>query len=160
MQSYDINIQGMKKLINKLEATVKESVIKSSLKEGGQTLAAWSRDKRLSGPRPRFLGVVTNRLRSSITAGEPVKKGNIYTEKIGTNVKYAPIHEFGGVIVPVHKLVLRWKGKDGKYVFSQRSIIPARPFLRPSIQDKGNQKEVLNIFVRRINEELKKNDSV
>jgi phage gpG-like protein len=33
--------------------------------------------------------------------------------------------------------------------------IPARPFLRPALEDKGNQQEVLNIFVENINNALK-----
>ena len=54
------------------------------------------------GPFPvaeHRLGVVTNRLRQSLWASEaqPIS-GNQVESAIGTNVKYAALHEFGGVI--------------------------------------------------------------
>lgn len=48
----------------------------------------------LSGPRPEKLDVVTTRLRGSITSKvESVGEGII--GRIGTNIPYAPVHEFG-----------------------------------------------------------------
>ena len=46
---------------------------------------------------------------------------------IGTNIRYAHVHEKGAVIVPVNKKALRYKcGR--RWVFSKKSVIPARPF--------------------------------
>lgn len=54
------------------------------------------------GPFPveeHRLGVVTNRLRQSLWASDAQQvSGNQVESAIGTNVKYAAIHEFGGVI--------------------------------------------------------------
>lgn len=53
------------------------------------------------GPFPveqHKLGVVTNRLRSSLNASTPVVQGQQVISDIGSNVKYAAIHEFGGRI--------------------------------------------------------------
>ena len=59
--------------------------------------------ERLSGKGPfpvdeGRLGVVTGRLRSSLRRTNSVISGNRVTGAIGTNVEYAGIHEFGGVI--------------------------------------------------------------
>ncbi len=136
-ESYKIEIKGIKELIDKLENSVKPTIIKSSLTQGGALLTAWIKKNRLSGPRPRILGVKSGRLRSSISFSPATQNGNEYSTKIGTNVIYAPIHEFGGRI-----------GKRGK--------MPARPFLRPSLQDEGNRKQILNILTKNISEALNK----
>ena len=50
-----------------------------------------------SPPVPEGLRVQSNRLRASIRATDPRISGDEITTSIGTNVKYAVIHEFGGV---------------------------------------------------------------
>ena len=137
--SYSIEFKGLPELIAKLDNAVKDDVIKKSLNLGGLLLAGWSKKNRLSGPRPQFLGVRTGRLRSSITAGKTIKSGNEYIEKIGTNVSYGTIHEFGG-----------FTGRNG------RVRMPARPFLRPSLEDENNRNTILNILTKNINEALAK----
>ena len=90
-----VSLKGINKLLKKLDATTKENVIKDSLFAGGLVVAGWSKKRRLSGPRPKFLGRVTGRLANSIVTTTPVKSGNRYFVRIGTNVKYGPTHEFG-----------------------------------------------------------------
>lgn len=51
--------------------------------------------KRLSKRGPQTLGVVTNRLRSSIRAEKASLHGDIILTSIGSNVAYAGVHEFG-----------------------------------------------------------------
>lgn len=130
--SYTIDIKGINDLINRLESATKEEVIKKSLYSGALLLSRWSKENRLTGPRPQFLGVRTGRLRSSIIGSPAQKNGNVYTSKIGTNVIYGPVHEYG----------------------SSKRNIPARPFLRPALQDVNNQKNILNILTNNIKEAL------
>ncbi len=132
--SFEINLNGQLALIKKLEGATQESVITRSMDQGGILLAGWSKKNRLSGPRPNILGVVTGRLRSSISSSKTVKEGNQYLTKIGTNVSYARVHEFG---------------------FAKRNL-KARPFLGPSIEDRNNQSSILGIFTKNINEALEK----
>lgn len=141
--TYSVSLQGLDELIAKLDAATKDEVFLDSLKLSGLFLAGWSKENRLTGPRPQFLGVVTGRLRSSITAAEPEKSGNDYSERIGTNVEYARLHEFGGIINKVSS-----KGK----AFTQN--YPERAFLRPAIEDAGNRQKILDILTERINEAL------
>ena len=48
---------------------------------------------------------------------------------IGTNVKYAPVHQFGAVIKPVKKKVLAFPDGHGGTAFARQVTIPARPFI-------------------------------
>jgi phage gpG-like protein len=64
--------------------------------------------------------------------------GDVMT--IGTNVKYANIHNFGGVIKPKTKDLLRWKDDKGWHAAKQVKI-PARPFLEGA-WNQEDQKEL------------------
>ncbi|MFN3990052.1 MAG: hypothetical protein ACK4IS_07320 [Erythrobacter sp.] len=48
------------------------------------------------------------------------------------DVKYALIHELGGVIRPVRAKALAFRLADGSFRMAQQVTIPARPFLRPA----------------------------
>lgn len=49
-----------------------------------------------------------------------------------TDVRYALIHELGGVIVPVRAKALKIPQPDGSFRFVKSVTIPARPYLRPA----------------------------
>ena len=135
--TYNISISGVEELLAKLNAATQEQVIFQSLKLSGLMIAGWSKENRLSGPRPQYLGVVTGRLRASITAADPEHTGNEYSEKIGTNVEYAAIHEFGGLTGRNH-----------------RTLIPPRPFLEPALEDEDNRQKILDILTENINDAI------
>lgn len=48
------------------------------------------------------------------------------------DVRYALIHELGGVITPLVAKVLAFRLADGTEVFARSVTIPARPYLRPA----------------------------
>lgn len=54
--------------------------------------------------------------------------------EVGTNIVYAAIHEFGGIIKPRTKKALTFKTKDGRWHTVQRVVMPARPYMRPAVQ--------------------------
>jgi len=94
---------------------------------------------KLSG---EVLNVRTGRLRRSIHYSME-SAGAVTTVIVGTNVAYAPIHEFGGVI-PAHLVqarnaqALRFS-MNGKTVFAKSAHIPAikmpkRSFLQSSLE--------------------------
>lgn len=144
-ETYSVKIEGIKKLLRKLDNAARDDVIRYSLHQGGIILAGWSAKNRLS-EKPgstQYLHTRSGRLKSSllnITANTPTEKvGNAYIQKIGTNVEYARIHEFGG------------------YAGRNRAVrIPARPYLRPALANRENQQEVLNILTQNINKALEK----
>jgi phage gpG-like protein len=53
--------------------------------------------------------------------------------QIGTNLIYGPTQQFGATIVPKSARALRFAIGGGHFIFTKRSVIPARPFivLRP-----------------------------
>lgn len=124
-----INMREFEKLMRKLDAPTKDTVIHRSLLLGSQHIAGWVKKYRLTGPRPKYLGVRSERLRSSITGGRVKKLGTSYTATIGTNVKYARKHEYG-------------------------IGIKARPFLRPALKAKNNIIFVIETLRKKINQAI------
>jgi phage gpG-like protein len=149
-------IRGLQALRERLSAATGDEVLKSGLTKSAAHISGWVKKNRLTGPRPGILGVVTGRLRSSITFSKAQKEGNAYVSRIGTNVVYARIHEYGGIIRPGQKGFLAWKSRDtGKWVFTTKPVkIPARPFLHPALEDQQNKQDVLNIMVAEISKAL------
>lgn len=101
-----------------------------------QRMASNSQHLFLTG---QALKVRTGRLRSSIMT----RKVTDFDYGIGTNVKYARIHEFGGTIQipeirPVNKKALRWIGPSGRVMFARRTrahpvVMPRRSFIGAAI---------------------------
>jgi len=117
MIKMEINRADFDKILRKLDEAPRDEAIRKSLYQSALHITGWIKTNRLSGPRPEFLGVVTGRLRSSITASPTIKTGNVYMSRVGTNVEYGPRHEYGIRIRP-------------------------RPFMRPAIEDKENIEHV------------------
>ena len=80
---------------------------------------AWAALKLRNGQPLRDTG----RLRSSITY-----KSDGDGVTVGTNLRYAAIHQFGGVILPKNKPFLMFKTRDGRFFRMKKVTIPARPF--------------------------------
>lgn len=71
----------------------------------------------------------TGRLRRSFTV-----RGYKDRAEVGTNVKYAAIHQLGGVIEAKNKPYLTFK-IGGKFISKKRVTMPARPFMMVQNED-------------------------
>jgi phage gpG-like protein len=92
------------------------------------------------------LHVRSNRLRSSINRNAAVISGDQITSSIGSNVRYAAIHEYGGQTAPhairvrsAKSLAFRFGGKltFRRSVRHPGSKIPARPYIRPTLEERA-----------------------
>ena len=88
--------------------------------------------KYLSGPRPVKVDVVTGALRRSVR----VDRGKLprFIE-IGSDLVYAPVHEFGAKINARGGGFLTFKLRDGSFRRVRSVTIPARPWLQPALDD-------------------------
>ena len=135
----NIKIEGFDRLMAHLSAATQKSVINSGLKSSANFLVKWIVTQRLSG-RPG-LRRVTGALAQSIKSGAP--ENNQIT--VGTReLPYARIHEYGGIIVPRVAKALKFK-IDNRWVVTQKVTIPARPYMKPSINP-DNINHIKDIF--------------
>lgn len=96
-------------------------------------LEAYIKRDKLSG---QVLNRRTGRLSRSIHSEPARLEGSAILGKVGTNLVYAPVHEFGATIRAKRAKYLRFK-IDGHWVMKTQVTIPARPYMRPSLQERG-----------------------
>jgi len=76
----------------------------------------------------------TSALVNSIETRLAKASGSKAEAEIGTNIVYAAIHEFGGVIKATAAKALHFV-IDGVHVVTKSVTIPARPYLRPALDE-------------------------
>lgn len=118
---------------------------------------------------------LTGRLKRSIAVSTPVVKGHRVSVRVGTNVVYAAVQEFGGTIVPrqakmlaipignrrgsprryndLHiirtrsgSVLLVDQSGEAHYLLVPKVTIPAHPYLRPAFR--ARQNDVIRIVLR------------
>lgn len=109
--------------------------IAAGMDEQNQFTVSHIQARYLSFPKggpsvPHGLRVQSNRLRGSIRASKAVISGQSVTSSIGSNVKYAAIHEFGGR-TPARVI----KAKSGKAL---KFTVGGKIFLRKSVKHPGS----------------------
>jgi len=125
--SLQLEIRGTKEVIDNLGKS--PQAVRFAMAKVGALLERAVKIK-LSG---EVLKVRTGRLRSSITH-EVRDVGGAVELVVGTNVVYARIHEFGGVILPKRARFLVFE-VGGKKVFARKVTIPRRPYFEPALDE-------------------------
>lgn len=128
-----IDDKELQKRLKNWDSGVKQAMIKSLT----QSALLVQNEAKTNSPYLR------GALRRSITS--QINKSK-YSAKIGTDIIYAAIHEFGGEIRPKRAKFLRFQ-IDGKWVMTKKVIIKAFKgvgYLRPALQK--NTSKILEYF--------------
>jgi phage gpG-like protein len=144
MITVKMDLSGIKDLLKKYRNGFVKGVRESML-----VAEKWSKQ---SFGQPGHLKSRTGNLRRSINT-KVIEEPNKVIGIIGTPVKYGAIHEVGGIIKPIHGKYLKF-AINGNWKSVRQSVIPARPYLRPSISE--NQNKIREIIIRNVAEESNK----
>ena len=110
---------------------VSEKMRKAQILGVNATMAASVTEAKRNHPWKNQTGI----LEGSIAIAEPATvqgAGGVKGVWGSRDVRYALIHEVGGVIKPVGKQALKFQLEDGTFVTAKKVTIPARPYLRPA----------------------------
>lgn len=118
-------------------AAVRKSVtgnmLMAAAEAGGGVVETYAK-LNVSRGRPG-LNVDTGNLVNSISVAKGSQSETYAEVSVGpSDVEYAAIHEFGGVIMPLRAKMLSWV-EDGVRVFAKMVHIPARPYMRPALDE-------------------------
>lgn len=122
--------------------------IKIDTKESAKLLSFMENNQRLiDSAINKALRKVGDRAQQDARRFAPVKRGQLRRSIqkrmghrfiiIGTDLKYAPVHEFGATITPKKAKTLAFK-VNGKWVFAKRVVIPkykGRGYFNPAFQE-------------------------
>lgn len=126
---FSMDMGEFRKGIKALKGAVREAALKDAAEAGGRVIEGNAK----VNANNVFSSKATNALAGSITV-EVTASGNTANADIGPTVVYGRIHELGGVIKPVHAKMLHWV-EDGLDIFANIVHIPARPYLRPAVDE-------------------------
>ncbi len=148
MTEMAVEIIGLPELeakLARLSDALRGSFLETAVKSGA---------KLIEGPAKEKVPVKTRNLKRSIHI-EASSTSTTAEAKIGTDVVYAAIQEFGGTIVPKSKPYLVFKTKDGAWHSVKSVEIPAHPYLRPAFDENKDKtvKEVgdaLEILIKKV----------
>jgi len=133
------------KMLTEQKKSISDAIMKG-FRDGMYSLEAKVKN---SFGKTGFLNVRTGHLRRSIKVTIK-REGSEIVGAIGSNVKYAAIHEYGGVIKAKNAPYLHFKTSKGNWVRVKQVTIPKRPFIAPFLKSGARTIE------RNINEEIAK----
>lgn len=129
MSGVTVKITGLNALktrLSAMSAAAQKDTTLSALEAGGAVIQFYAQDNARNKLNQHPTGFLTNSI-GVRRSGKQVLVGV-------WGVVYAAIHEFGGVIVPIKAKALHFV-IDGKHIATQRVVIPARPYLRPAVNE-------------------------
>jgi HK97 gp10 family phage protein len=132
-------IEGLEEFIGdlrRLSSAARDDKVMSALEAGGYVIMSHAQENARNKLNKHPLGNLTNSI-SVKRLGKLILVGVF-------GVVYAKIHEYGGVIVPRKAKALVFK-VDGKLIRTKRVVIPARPYLRPAVDN--NQPDIKTAIV-------------
>jgi HK97 gp10 family phage protein len=112
--------------MRKMSAVARSATIMDALEAGASIIQAYAQDNARNKLNKHPTGNLTNSI--------GIKREGKYVLAGVFGVIYAKIHEFGGVIRPVKAKALKFQ-IDGKWIVTKKVTIPARPYLRPAIDE-------------------------
>ncbi|MFO1038149.1 MAG: phage virion morphogenesis protein [Geminicoccaceae bacterium] len=126
--------------MDEIGAQIQENTRERFLSKTGPDGVRWKPSYRAVLQGGQTLADAGN-LRDSIT--RVIGLGGASVE-VGTNLKYARVHQFGATITPKAAPYLVFKLADGSWVRTKKVTIPARPYLGFNATDRADVIEILN----------------
>ena len=136
MATVKVDLEGTEELqqkLSKLSQAAATSIAKDAVDEGAAVIVF---NAQLNA-RDTFSDRQRGQLRNSIRSESKVV-GNGAEAEIGPHVIYGRIQELGGTIRPIHGQFLKFQ-IDGEWKQAKQVTIPARPYLRPAVEDHIDQ---------------------
>jgi len=120
---------GFKQLEQRMSVNARSAVILGA--------EAYMSDVRAGAPRK------TTTLIRSIHVSDPTGSGMQVIAYVGTDLEYAKIHEYGGIIKAKNAPYLTFQTKDGSWHRVKQVQIPARPYFRPPLKNRDKYIKII-----------------
>ncbi len=130
MSSVEITPRQLAERFEALDSELKVAAVKRVALAVGHVVEAYAKvNANEVFERP------TSNLAGSICVIEGKAEERKATVSVGPTALHGRIHELGGTILPVEAKVLHWVNDQGEDVFANVVHLPARPYLRPAVND-------------------------
>ena len=137
----------LKNNVKAIRGVVTGAALKSAVMAGGQTLENYAKinvEKTFSGKSTGGAGLGGS-IQMVVSTATEIKA----EVDVGPTVIYGRIHELGGIILPVKAKMLSWMDDDtGERIFAKMVQIPARPYLRPALDE--HKDEIVDAMMHQV----------
>lgn len=141
-----IGLEDFRKQLERLGKCAREEALRDAAEAGARVVEAQAKinieSKFSKHSRGGLAGSIIVEVKEKATSAEA---------KIGPSSVYGRIQELGGTIKPVRAKLLSWIDPEtGKRHVAKRVMLPARPYLRPALDEhKGEVEEAVKVTIRR-----------
>lgn len=122
------------KALQRMEKAARGQALKRAAMAGGLVIEAQAKINVVNTFKPN-----TGNLAGSIFT-EAIKADDVSVEvAVGPSVVYGRIQELGGTVKPVTAKYLHWVDEHGQHHQAKSVTLPARPYLRPAVDENGDK---------------------
>jgi phage gpG-like protein len=141
-----VNLAEFKKQLSQCSAAARGEALLDTVEAGARVIETYAKinvEKTFSN---KSTGGLAGSIMVTVKGG-----GNKAEAEIGPTKIYGRIQELGGVIKPVTAKMLHWV-EDGQDIFARVVHIPARPYLRPAVDEHIDdiREAMVNTLMRKI----------
>lgn len=128
-----IGMTAFLKTMQRMRKAIPQASI-SSMRQATEYLRGYIVKNKLSG---QVLKKKTGTLSGSIDREEYLM-GDSAVGRVGSNLKYARIHEIGGIIHATNTPYLKFL-VDGRWIMAEQVKVPAQPYIWPSFTESSKK---------------------
>lgn len=144
MSNKTYTIAEFAEALKRLDKTARGKALKRSAMAGGYVIEAQAK----INANTTFKASTSNLAGSIFT--DTISESDMEVEvAVGPSVVYGRIQELGGTVKPVSAKLLHWVNEQGEHRTAKEVTLPARPYLRPAIDENGDK------IVKAISENLR-----
>lgn len=126
-------MEEFSKALQKLNDHMQGAVISKAAMAGGFVIEAHAKINVADKFKPG-VGNLAGTIQTTLESSSPTRA----EVAVGPTAVYGPIQEFGGVIKPVTAVRLHWVDEEGQHHTASAVTLPARPYMRPAVDENEN----------------------
>jgi len=138
-----LNLDRLERKLKHLAALARADVLENALTAGALEIENAAKEKA---------PYLTGTLRRSLHTETDEKSDRRVSVLVGTDLEYAAMQEFGGVVTPKTAKMLAVE-VEGKMVFAKSVTIPAHPYLRPAFDEQRGA--AVDVFRQAIGDQIR-----
>lgn len=123
------NIRAFMDALNKMDANVRSKALRNAVEAGARVVEAYAK-VNITQTFKNQTGNLANSIRVETT-----QNGDQARALIGPTAVYGRIQELGGTVKPLTARMLFWTDENGKSHAAHEVTLPARPYLKPAVED-------------------------
>lgn len=140
------NIEAFMQALRKMDANVRGRGVKNAVEAGGRIVEAYAKVNVVNTFKHQT-GNLANSIRVEVTASP-----DRAVARIGPTAIYGRIQELGGTVKPLIKKKLYFMGEDGRLRTAMSVTLPARPYLKPAVEE--HEDEILKAVAEKLRIEI------